>query len=138
MKRFVLGAFAVALLLCDAARGDMGDMGGMDMDGAEVEGGCEEGNNYPLFCSQLEANHASSMNKSHIMVVAGVDYWMPIGAKMYHGDYTGDAPDCACGVNKSLALGLGLGLGLGGFIVFLIIIAFIAKGSAKAPAQLPK
>ena len=72
-----------------------------------VEGACMVGNNYPLFCTEADANQAevasalgTGLGISHSHPIAGVTYWMP-GAGTTDGDFMNmsppaDAPDCAC------------------------------------------
>merc|ERR1711988_341104 len=56
------------------------------------DGACQDSKNFPLYCTEEEANAASSIGTSHM----DGSFWMPNGGAMYHGNYEGDAPECNC------------------------------------------
>ena len=57
----------------------------------EYAGACQSSGAYPSYCTEAEAN-AVGDGTSHAH--GGVH--MPNGVSMYHGDYPGDADECAC------------------------------------------
>jgi len=61
-------------------------------EGADLSDACQHEGGYPLYCTEAEANLVSPDGSSHSMG----DHHMPDGVTMFHGDYTGDADECAC------------------------------------------
>lgn len=61
-------------------------------EGADLSDACQHENSHPLYCTEAEANLVSPDGTSHSMG----DHHMPDGVTFFHGDYTGDADECAC------------------------------------------
>ena len=43
---------------------------------------------YPLYYTSSKADAASSSNSHHTHTIDGIDYYMPDGGTLYHGNYT--------------------------------------------------
>jgi len=56
---------------------------------------CAKAGVYPMYCSEEEAQMASPQGTAHY---EGGDSWMPDleNEEVFHGDYVGDAEECAC------------------------------------------
>ena len=59
---------------------------------ADLSDACQHENSHPLYCTEAEANLVSPDGSSH----SKGDHYMPDGVTFFHGDYTGDADECAC------------------------------------------
>jgi len=61
---------------------------------------CTNAGSYPIYCSEKEAQMASPLGKAHY---EGGGSWMPDQEEeeVFHGDYGGDAEECACEENAT-------------------------------------
>jgi len=57
---------------------------------------CQNAGNYPLYCTEAEANVVSPENSSHSHMMGSANTYMPNGVTMHHGDYAGNAVQCDC------------------------------------------
>ena len=97
---------------------------------AIVQGACQHGGYYPLFCSLEEAKMASPKSMAHAVHMQSPNrtYFMPMGQPMFHGAYAGEGDECSCEVKKRrIGLVLGLGLGAGCLLLFAAAIEILVK-----------